>query len=224
MSTRTIKKPVRIDPSLEVFKITTAPLTPIERKDSRQHLTEEDDDLLENLMKMLRTNPKTVSSEDCEYFRELEKLRLKYPRNPVILNYLAIGYQHLNQIDKSRALIFETCEKFPDYLFGLTAKAGLLLQENKIEEAFKTVKNSLTIKQLYPHRDVFHSTEVKVFQDILVRYFFLKGDLEKAEYHFKLIEKIALELLENPNDSVFVHTRFLLQSGKGLWGFLKKRR
>jgi len=222
--TRNRIKPVSVDTPFEVFTITTEALTPSERKDSRQNPTDEDNDLLERLMKNLRTHSETITSEGCEYFRELEKLRSKYPRNPIILNYLAIGYEHLKQTEKTRSLIFETCEKFPDYLFARAAKAKLLLKEGKPIEAFEAIENSLTIKQLYPHRDVFHASEVKVFEDVLVTYFYFMQDLEQAEYHLKIIEKIALEMLENPKDPVLVSARGLLQFGKEFLGFRKQKK
>lgn len=172
-------------------------------------------------MKSLRTHPETIRSEECEYFRELEKLRLKYPRNPVVMNYLTLGYNHLNKIEKVNSLLFETCEKFPDYLFARAAVAKMLLKEGKPTEALEAIGNALTIKQLYPHRDVFHASEVKVFEDVLVTYFYYMEDLEQAEHHLKIIEKIALEMLENPNDSVLVGARKLLQYGKTYLGLRK---
>jgi len=208
----------------EVFTITTEPLTPAERKDSRQNPTDEDNDLLDCLLRNIRTHPETITSERCGYFQELEKLRLKYPLNPIILNYLAIGYEHLKQTEKARSLIFETCEKFPDYLFARAAKAKLLFKEGKRIEGFEAIGNSLTIKQLYPHRDVFHVSEVKVFEDVLVAYFYLMQDLEQAEYHLKIIEKIALEMLENAKDPVLVGARALLQFGKEFLGFRKQKK
>ena len=223
-ATRDRSKPVRVSTSLEMFTITTKALTPDERKDSRQNLSDEDNNLLEYLMKSLRTQPEKITSEECEYFQELEKLRLKYTQSPIILNYLGIGYQHLKQTEKVKSLIFETYEKFPDYLFARTAKAQLLFEEGKLAEGFEAIGNSLTIKQLYPHRDVFHVSEVKIFEDILVKYCYFMHDLEQAEYHLKIIEKIAIEILENPQDPVFVSARNLLQFGKEFLGFRKKKK
>jgi tetratricopeptide (TPR) repeat protein len=175
-------------------------------------------------MKNLRTHPETISSEEYEYFRELEILRSKYPFNPVILNYLAIGYEHLKQTEKATSLIFETCEKFPDYLFGRVAKAKFFYKEGKPKEAFEAIGNSLTIKQLYPHRDVFHVSEVKVFEDVLVTHFYFMRDLEQAEYHLKIIEKIALEMLENPKDPIYLSAQARLQFGKEYLGFRKQKK
>lgn len=222
--TRNRIKPKSVNTPLEVFSITTEALTPNERKDSRQNLTDEDNDLLERLMKNLRTHPETITSERCEHFRELEKLRLKYPRNPIILNYLAVGYEYLKQTEKARSLIFETCEKFPDYLFARTAKAKLLFKEGKPIEGFEAIGNALTIKQLYPHRDVFHVSEVKVFEEVLVMYFYFMQDLEQAEFHLKIIEKIALEMLGNPKDPVLVSARELLRLGKDFFWFRKQKK
>jgi tetratricopeptide (TPR) repeat protein len=208
----------------EIFAITTEALGPHEIKDARQELSNEDSDLLDGLLQILKMHPETINSEECGYFQELKKMRSKYPRNPVILNYLGMGYEQLKQPDKARDLIFETYEKFPEYLFGRTAKAKILFKEGKPEDAFKAIGNSLTIKQLYPHRDVFHASEVKVFEDVLVTYFYFLGDLEQAEYHFKIIKKIALEMLDNPQDPVFLSAQSLLQFSKEFLGLRRRKK
>lgn len=187
----------------EHYSITLEPIEPHELKDSRQELSPEDDALLAKLFHLSNNNPEKITSPDCEYFIENERLRAKYPGNPTPLNYLTIGYNLINQPEKARDLLFETCEKFPNYLFALVAKAMLLIQEGKPDEAYSTVRNCQTIKQLYPHRDVFHIGEVKSFHYFQVTYCCCKRNIEEAEIHLKILKHLAIDILGDPDEPVY---------------------
>lgn len=178
---------------LESFTIKTDSLTPEESKNNYTDLSEEDKDLMTNLYHNFHKHPELIDSEDCEYFQKLDALRIKYPDNPVILNYITNGYDLLGHLDRVEKLIEETYEKFPNYLFAQTAQANVYLRGGFPEKAIEVLKGAFTLKQLYPHRNVFHITEVSAFENCMVKYFCMIRDLKQAERHLKILQQILDE-------------------------------
>lgn len=177
----------------ESFKIKADPLTPEESKNNFQAVSPEDGMLMATLYHNLHEHPETIDSEDCEYFQKLNALYTKYPDNPIILNFLGSGYEHLGQEDRVRDLIAKTYERFPDYLFAKTAKAGLYLTDGFPEKALEVLKGAYTLKQLYPDRTVFHVSEVRTFEYFMVRYFTTIGNIEQVEMRLKIMKGVLDE-------------------------------
>lgn len=211
-----LNKDVGIFPSLgvtlESFQIKTDPLTPEEDMNSFSLLSEEDKELLHTLYLRFQNQPETIDSENCDYFKQLDVLRIKYPNTPIVLNYIGNGYQLLNLDDKVKELVIETYEKFPGYLFGVTGRANIYIQEGSPEKAFEVLKGAYTLKQLYPHRDVFHYTEARAFLDCMVAYFCAIEEIKQAENYLQIME----DLLEEDDD--------LLQKAKVKFKKSKDRR
>lgn len=178
---------------LESFTVKSDALTPEEAKNDFPDLLPEDKKCMEVLYHNLKEHPETITSEDCEYFQKLNELHAKYPDYPVILNYIGSGYEHLGRQDRVDKLIIETYEKFPNYLFAQTAQANVYLRNGFPEKALEVLKGAYTLKQLYPHRTVFHTSEVSAFEYFMVRYFCEKEDVERASQHLQLMEKLLEE-------------------------------
>ena len=175
---------------LESFQIKMDALTSEESKNNFSALSEEDKELMSVLYQDLHEHPETIVSENCDYFRQLNVLRIKYPNNPVILNYIGSGYQELRWQNKVEKLVVETYEKFPNYLFAQTAMANVYLRGGFTEKALEVLKGAYTLKQLYPHRTVFHISEFKAFESFMVVYFCMTKDFKQAEVHLQLMEKV----------------------------------
>lgn len=199
---------------LETFEIKTDALTPEESKNNFTVASSEDEELMATLYHNLREHPDTIDSEDCEYFQRLYTLHAKYPDNPVILNYIASGYDHLGQQDQVEKLIAQTYEKFPDYLFAQTAQANIYLRDGFPEKALEVLKGAYTLKQLYPHRTVFHISEVRTFEYFMVKYFCKTGDFEQAGHHLQIMQNILEE-----HDTLLQNAQKLLKRLKALSNF-----
>jgi hypothetical protein len=180
----------------EPFEITAEPMNSEESKSHYPDLPQEEEEVLADLYYLLQENPEEVYSENCSYFQILELMRIQYPKNPIILNYITSGYQHLGLEDKAKTLIFETYEKFPDYLFAQIAVAHAYLDDKFPEKALETIKGAYSLKTLYPHRNVFHVSEVSAFENLMVRYFCMKQNIGQAETHLAFMK----EVLEEDND------------------------
>lgn len=194
---------------VESFDVTTDPLTPEEAKHNFPPLSPEDEKLMDTLYYNLHAHPDTIDSENCEHFQKLNALHARYPDNPKILNYLTNAYAHLGQQDQAEKLIAKAYETCPDYLFAKTAQAGLYFRDGFLEKAIEIFNGAHTLKQLYPHRTVFHVSEAKAFAFFMFQYCCEKKKIEQAGLHLKILEQILEE-----NDP-------LLQSAQNIFKNLK---
>jgi tetratricopeptide (TPR) repeat protein len=177
----------------ETFHIKFDALTPEESKNNFPAFSEDDKELISTIYEIFSEHPETIDSENCDYFRQVRMLQTRYSDHPLLLNYLANGYQQLGMSDQLDAIIMEMYKKFPDYLFAQTGLANCYLRDGLIEKAKEVLKNANTLKQLYPHRDVFHVSEVKTFEFFMVRYCCETDDKEQAEIHLQIMEKVLDE-------------------------------
>lgn len=203
------RAPVYSGIRLESFEIKSDPLTPEESKEDYGVLFPKDKELMSTLFHNLNEHPETIDSEDCEYFQKLNMLRDRYPNNPIILNYITNGYDLLGQQDQVEKLIAETYEKFPDYLFAQTAQANIYLKKGFPEKAFEVLKGANTLIQLYPHRTVFHITELRAFEYTMVWYFCEIKNFEQADIHLQVMRKIL-----EADDAIFLKSKILLKKSK----------
>lgn len=210
----------------ETVCIKSDPLTRDEAKNNFPDLTGKDEKILTNIYHTLLEYPDTIDSEDNDYFRQLHLLRAKHPDNPTILNFLINGYKILGMEQKVEDLIQEAFEKFPGYLFAQTDKANLYLDNGDTEKAIEVLKGSYSLKQLYPERDVFHVSEVRALEDVLVRYYCMKQEVKQAEIHLGIMEKVFEEddpLLQSAKDMVR-KTSGLCKLKNGLLRFIRSKK
>lgn len=186
----------------------------LERESKTAIVSTEDEALLSYLDDELHRHPDTITSKDCEYFKKLSKLRTKYPNNPLILNYIANGYQLLGEEELLKELIFDTYEKFPTSLSARLALANQYLNEGFSEKAINVVKRAYSLKQLYPDRTVFHISEVRAFEFFMVRYFLMLDNFQQANLHLKIMKDLLKE-----DDKVLQSAQTMLNKSKPLIHF-----
>jgi tetratricopeptide (TPR) repeat protein len=177
---------------LQSFTIKFDALTPEESLNDFPPVSEEDEEVMAILYHTLIKHPDMLT-DNCDFFRQLDAMRSKYPNNPIILNYLASGYQLLDQQERADAVIDETYERFPDYLFAKIGMANKYLRRGVPDKAIQVFRGSYTLKSLYPHRTVFHISEVRAFEYFMVEYFCMKNDVKQAEIHLQCLEKVLEE-------------------------------
>jgi tetratricopeptide (TPR) repeat protein len=105
-------------------------------------------------------------------------------------------------------------EEFPDYLFAQTAQANIYLRDGFPEKALEIFKGAYTLRQLYPHRTVFHISEVRAFAYFMVKYFCEIGNFEQANLHLQIMQKILEE-----DDALLRNAQKLLKKSKALYNF-----
>ncbi len=85
--------------------------------------------------KISRLNEKIKKSEDLKIVIEaLESYKQIYPDVPAIYNYLGIAYDRDNQLRKYLRILYETRDKFPDYLHGKISLAEHYLSINRFRK------------------------------------------------------------------------------------------
>lgn len=164
------------------FYITNNPVeekgwSKLPRKDKKKILN------LNSKLKRLRNPDKIII--------ELIKYKLKYPNVPTIYNYLSMAYNIANQTKKHYESLFETIDKFPEYVFGKISLAEYYLNNNEFTKIPPLLHNKFEITQHFPvGTDVFHVSEVRGFYYITGRYFAHAGKIERAYKSYFLLSDL----------------------------------
>lgn len=132
----------------------------------------------------------------------LQPLIERYPDVPQLYNYLHTAYQQLGDSDNSQRMLKETLERFPDYLFGRIAYATDCLQRGEPEKVPEILNGQYELNLLYPERERFHISEVVGFYAVLAWYFHSRGERDRAETYYQLLQQL------NPEHR---NTRFIKQ-------------
>ncbi len=142
--------------------------------------------------KLLRLYEKLKKSEDLDaVITDLCSYKLKYPDVPAIYNYLGIAYQRANQRRKYLRVLFETRDKFPDYIFGKSSLAEYYLSLNKFRKIPDLLDHKFEITQHFPEgTEAFHISTVRGFYNITGRYFAKVGKIELAYKSYFLLSDL----------------------------------
>jgi len=186
------------------IKFTTEPISDEKNYDV---LSKDDQDTIARIYHRLRYHPETIKSDEDEHFLTLNRLREKYTNFPTIWNYITMGYTILGLNDKVRESVFETYNKFPNYLFAMTGVANVYLQEGQPEKVLEIFGGAKCLPEMYPDREVFHVTEGRAFHHTIAYYYCVKGEVELAKNQLKLLEMVS-EMMEFENDPLVLHIRF----------------
>ena len=164
------------------FYITNAPIeeenwSKIQRNDKK------------NILKLYSKLKKSISLE--KVISELTKYKAKYQNVPAIYNYLSIAYNKVNQTKKYCESLYETIEKFPDYVFGKVSLSEYYLNNNEYTKIPLLLDNKFEITQHFPiGTEVFHLSAVRGFYFITGRYFAKTGKIEMAYKSYFLLSDL----------------------------------
>ncbi|HYX09873.1 MAG TPA: DUF1186 domain-containing protein [Bacteroidales bacterium] len=134
----------------------------------------------------------------------------KYPGNLSLKNLLINLYDSLGETEKVLEMHRQIVEENPDYLFGrlnLAFEYFFLQEFNKIPAV---LGESMELKALYPHREIFHLLEVTAFYRTAVMYFSAVDKFEEAESRFRIIEE-----LDPDSEDAEIARNFLMKTGRG---------
>lgn len=126
-----------------------------------------------------------------EYVAELESLVAEYPDVPKLHNYLALAYDSAGRSDEALALVPETFERFPDYVFAVSNYVRYCLNLGDIEEAGRVLDGRMLISQFARGRRRFHITEFLAYQGAVAEYLIAIGDHEAARPHVETLAEMA---------------------------------
>jgi tetratricopeptide (TPR) repeat protein len=155
----------------------------------------------ENLHKKLQPIPYELDIQlDDLYYLALKgkksaikkfiRLIHKYPKVPMLKNYLSVLYSNLGQIEKSHEVNHWIVAEHPDYLFGKLNLAAEYFMKEEYERMPEILGEYMELKRLYPNRNVFHQVEVSGFFKMAVLYYSATGNLEQAEIRLEILREI----------------------------------
>ena len=113
--------------------------------------------------------------------KKLESLIEKHPQNPQLKNFLVVLYSKMGQYKKAYEVNRQIVDEHPDYFFGLANLVAEYLGAGEPEKVKEVFGESLTLKGMYPNRDMFHISEVLFFFFLLVKYYVAIDELDIAE-------------------------------------------
>ncbi len=140
-------------------------------------------------------------AEDFEQGAQLlEKAANLAPNEPSILNNLAMAYERLDRAAESQVIQDRITAEFPDYLFGITARANLALLNEDFEEAHALLTPLLS-------REKLHITEYRAMAEGFTRLFLAQEQVEGAEQWMKMWESVEDD--HPAQDRLRLHIAFL---------------
>ncbi len=123
----------------------------------------------------------------------LEELLVRFPDEPMLLNWLATALQSAGEMDKAEAIALRNFQANPDYLFAKLNYLHIRLAKGDLEAVERVLDKKFDLKLLYPERNVFHVTEFMALAHLMVCYWVKKGEFKPARLLFGTMEKVAPE-------------------------------
>lgn len=115
----------------------------------------------------------------------------KYPKSPQLKNFLSVAYHVQGNYKKALEVNNRIMAEHPDYLFAKLNAAHNYMNAGLPEKVPDILGEAMEIKELYPHRDLFHLVEVTGFYNVAIRYFAAIKNWERAENLFEVLKEIA---------------------------------
>ncbi len=122
---------------------------------------------------------------------ELVDLVKKYPKLPMLYNFLSVAYSQAGQREKAEEVIRENYRRNPDYLFSRLNYAELCRAQGDYKQIAEIFEHKFDLKLLYPNRKRFHISEVASFMGLMGIYFWEMGEREGAERYYEILKEIA---------------------------------
>ena len=128
---------------------------------------------------------------NVQIIKKLEKLIEKYPRVPVLYNYLSLAYMQHKNFKKGEQINESMLKRFPDYSLGRINQAVLHIIRSEFDKAEEYLGQTMEISDFLPDRKVYHISEVCQFYEMTVRFFIRKRDFKVADSHLAFLKDIS---------------------------------
>jgi tetratricopeptide (TPR) repeat protein len=113
----------------------------------------------------------------------LEDVIKKFPNSPSLFNNLAVAYQIQGNLDKSRKMLDEVLERFPDYLFGIVARTRNEINNKNYAAAHELIHRAM-------QRESFHFSEFESLCAVQIDLLLLEGRADRAEQWLGIWEEM----------------------------------
>lgn len=133
-----------------------------------------------------------VHEEPEEAIPDLERLVEQHPDVPAFHNWLMAAYGMAGRLDDAKRTAALNYERNPSYLFARINHAQMLMEQGKLEEAVKVAAN-FSPPAIYPHRKMFHITEISAIGALAVEYYIKIREFAAAEVWIDTLESIVID-------------------------------
>jgi tetratricopeptide (TPR) repeat protein len=162
------------------IEITTAPI-----EDRRyKRLPRSVKDAIERLHFESQNQPHKVIPELLEWID-------KYPRIPMLYNYLGVAYMMSGQNEKAEQVVRDNYRRNPNYSFARLNYAQLFLAKGDYEKVAEILDHKFDLTLLYPGRKRFHISEAANFLGIVGLYHLGTGQRDAAKVCYRVLKQIA---------------------------------
>lgn len=120
----------------------------------------------------------------------IRKQAARWPNNPIFLNYIGTWHDMRGEREQAIALLEQTIERFPHYLFAITSMATVRLAQMRPDEALHYLGPNLRIEERFPDREEFHIDEVVAYEKACIKYHIAKQELRPAQERLKALRSI----------------------------------
>ncbi len=118
-----------------------------------------------------------------------------------MLNKLAAGLEADGQEDQAREVAERNYLKNPNYLFARLSYAAFLLGGPDHDKVLDVFGGTFNLRAMYPHRTVFHATEVAGLMSIYAKYWIIKRDAVRANAAIAVLKEV------DPDNPVLEYAR-----------------
>ncbi len=154
------------------------------------------DDEYDRVYETMQRNPAAV-------IPTLQEWVYRYPTVPSIKNWLTMCYRALRRDAEADVVGARMLVEHPDYMFGRLYRAERLLDKGRHEEVPDAL-GGLSLKQMYPQRDLFHFTEALNLWAVLAKFHMADGDTASVAMTVRNMRLLAPDHpLTNQIESVF---------------------
>lgn len=134
----------------------------------------------------------SLQNHDISILHELELISDTY-KNPVINNLLYNCLILADRYADALKVAENNFTTFPDYVFGRLTYASALIGMEDYKSIPRVFNFKFDLKSIAPNRNTFHISEVLSFHKIIFCYHIGIHELENANKHFEIIQKLDHE-------------------------------
>ena len=174
------KRPASDKLGYSEYEITDEPL----ENRNLKHLPAEVRDTIDDLYEQVYHAPKDA-------IPELERRVATYPEVPLFANHLTLASGRAGEKEKAEALLVETYQRHPQYLFAKVNYAQFCLSKGEISKVPGIFNNQFDIKALYPRRKRFHVDEFVGFAGVMCNSHCAIGQTHTALQYYHMLQQVA---------------------------------
>ena len=102
-----------------------------------------------------------------------------------------LPYGRAGKTEKAEALLVETYQRHPQYLFAKVNYAQFCLAKGEVSKVPGIFNHKFDIKALYPHRKRFHIDEFVGFAGVMCNYHCAIGQQDTALLYYNMLQQVA---------------------------------